>query len=204
MSARFCNIILSNDDRTPLFREDEEGGELSVLSLQNRKTLFAALLICSILLTVWFAAAALPFFAFIFAASSIALLIIFGRIARLLQVVRLIRENQILAVPAAWLQENDPGCTCTEESIVSTFGAIIGSRVFQWGQGGLGGSRLLDIAIDRKAITLTFGTKAKIAKLTLLHGLTESEAAMQLQEKFNFETGVKAKLTGWSLTDPPR
>ena len=85
-----------------------------------------------------------------------------------------------------------------------TAALLIGSRVFQWGQGGLGGNRLLDIAIDRKAITLTFGTKAKTAKLTLLHGLTESKAIMQLQDKFIFETGVKAKLTGWSLTDPPR
>ena len=108
-----------------------------MLSLQNRKTLFAALLICSILLTGWFVATALPFFAFIFAACSIALVIIFGRTTRLLQVVRLIRENRIPAVPAAWLQEKDFGHTCIEGIIVSTFGAIIGSRVVQWGQGGL-------------------------------------------------------------------
>lgn len=140
MSAKFCNVILSNDDRTPLFREDEEGGKLSVLSLQNRKTLFAALLICSILLTGWFAATTHPFFAFIFAACSIALLIIFGQTARLLRAVKLIRENRIPAVPAAWLQEKGFDHTCIEGIIVSTFGAIIGSRVVQWGQGGFGGS----------------------------------------------------------------
>ena len=167
-----------------------------MLSLQNRKTLFAALLICSILLTGWFVATALPFFAFIFAACSIALVIIFGRTTRLLQVVRLIRENRIPAVPAAWLQEKGFGHTCIEGLIVSTFGAIIGS-VVQWGQGGLGGSRLLEIAIDRKSIILTFGTETKTAKLELLHGLTEIEAAVRLQDDFMFETGVKARLT-WS------
>lgn len=168
-----------------------------VLTLQTRRNLLAVLLICSVLLTGWFAAAKLPSFALLFAAVSIALLIIFRQTARLLRAVKLIRENRILAVPAAWLQEKGFGHTCIEGLIVSTFGAIIGSKVVQWGQGGLGGSRLLEIAIDRKSIILTFGTETKTAKLELLHGLTEIEAAVRLQDDFMFETGVKARLT-WS------
>jgi hypothetical protein len=65
------------------------------------------------------------------------------------------------------------------------------------GAGRSGGSRLLEITIDRKSIILTFGTETKTAKLELLHGLTEIEAAVRLQNDFMFETGVKAKTT-WS------
>lgn len=168
-----------------------------MLSLQNRKTLFAALLICSILLTGWFAATALPLFC-------IYLCRLQYRPGDHFWAYRTLAPGG----------QTDPG----ESYSCNARGMAAGERFrphlhrgdhrihlrcdhrFQggpMGAGRSGGSRLLEITIDRKSIILTFGTEAKTAKLELLHGLTEIEAAVRLQDDFMFETGVKAKTT-WS------
>jgi hypothetical protein len=47
----------------------------------------------------------------------------------------------------------------TEETVVSTFGMLIGSRIYRWGLDGVHGVRLSAVQIDKERMYLTFGDK---------------------------------------------
>jgi hypothetical protein len=47
----------------------------------------------------------------------------------------------------------------TEETVVSTFGMLIGSRIYRWGLDGVPGARLRAVQIDQERMILTFGDK---------------------------------------------
>ncbi|MDD2427770.1 MAG: hypothetical protein PHR78_06535 [Eubacteriales bacterium] len=167
-------------------------------SIRKRRNLYALLLSVSILLALLLGAIISRQAALFFAAASLITLFLLLRQSRLCSDAGLIRDNRILQVPAALISiENSHTKRPCEETIVSTFGILIGSDIYRWGLKGIHGIRLHSVEIDRERMHLTFGDKSQIMNLDLLHGLTRKEAVQDAAEKLWRETGVRADISGW-------
>ena len=120
------------------------------------------------------------------------------RESRRLHDATLIWDNPILVVPSAHIfmpgrqMEKD-----TAETVVSTFGILMGREIYRWGLDGVHGVRLHRARIDRERMYLTFGDAAQTMQVELLHGMTQKEAVLDAKEKLLRETGVEAEIIGW-------
>jgi hypothetical protein len=135
---------------------------------------------------------------FAFGAISLISLLLLVRQSRLLYGATLIWDNRILAVPSALISM--PGRQMkkdTEETVVSTFGILIGSEIYRWGLDGVHGVRLHTAHIDQERMYLTFGDAAQTMRVELLHGMTQKQAVLDAAQKLLHETGVTADITGW-------
>ncbi len=111
---------------------------------------------------------------------------------------RLICDNIILLVPSIVITENDSSpVQLTEENVLSTFGLLLGSRIYKWGCDGLHGIRLTAVKIDRSRFYVDFGDKGQTRQIEFLHGMTKQQAVLEVQEKLWQETGIRANLSGW-------
>ena len=120
------------------------------------------------------------------------------RQSRLLYDASLIRDNSILAVPSAVIfilgsKEKKE----VEETVVSTFGLQIGSKIYKWGRTGVDGVRLNTVDIDRTRIYLTFGDRTETMRIELLHGMADEQAVMEVKQRLWRETGVTTTISGW-------
>lgn len=167
-------------------------------AIEKRRNGYALLFATSICLAVWFGLNSLTEMVFIFAAASIILFRLLIRQNQLLYDARLIWDNCIFAVPFTVISTvNDKEKIDTQETIVSTFGILLSSKVYKWGSDGVRGVRLRTIKIDRVRINLTFGDGAKIMQVKLIHGMTNEQAVMEIKQKLWRETGVTAEISGW-------
>jgi len=131
-------------------------------------------------------------------AVSIVWFILFIRKNRLHNYAALIRDNCIFAVPSALISATDgTGQKHTEETVVSTFGIMIGEKIYRWGLDGVHGVRLSSIEINRQRMILIFGDTFRTIRIELLHGMTEKEQIIDVKQKFLHETGVAASICGW-------
>ncbi|WP_334105350.1 hypothetical protein [Muricomes intestini] len=111
---------------------------------------------------------------------------------------RLICDNIILLAPSIVMTEDDSSpVQVTEEIVLSTFGLLLGSRIYKWGCDGLQGIRLTAVKIDRSRFYVTFGDKGKTRQIEFLHGMTKRQDVLGVQEKLWQETGIRANLSGW-------
>lgn len=167
-------------------------------AIRKRHNGYAVLLAISLSLTVWFSMKPMAETALVFGAASIAMFLLLVRQSRLLYDASLIWDNRILAVPSVVVTT---ACSKehreTEETVVSTFGILIGSRIYKWGCNGVRGVRLNTIEIDRARIYLNFGDGAETTRVELLHGLTDEQAALEVKQRMWHETGVTARLSNW-------
>ncbi len=125
-------------------------------------------------------------------------LILFYRQNRLLYAARLICDNRILTVPSSIAKtENRLSKKTMEETVVSTFGLLLGNKVYQWGCDGICGIRLHEVWLDREHICLTFGVDGNKLHVELMHGMTDSQSILEITQKLWHETGVQAKVSGW-------
>ncbi|NLK87457.1 MAG: hypothetical protein GX279_08210 [Clostridiaceae bacterium] len=123
-------------------------------------------------------------------------LILLYRQGRLLSAAKLICDNPILTVPSSVITaENRAGERMTEETIVSTFGLLLGSKVYKWGCDGISGTRLQRVRLDRNHIWLTFGVDNEVLCIKLLHGITDKARVMEITQKLWRETGVQAEVS---------
>lgn len=158
----------------------------------------ALLFVVSICLTVWLATTSLLKAALAFGVVSLASLLFLVRQSRLLYEARLILDNRILAVPSANMSmagrqiKKDEG-----KIVVSTFGMLIGSKIYRWGLDGVHGARLNAVEIDKEHMYLTFGDADHTMKMELLHGMTQRQAVLEIAQKLWHETGVTAGISGW-------
>ena len=162
---------------------------------RNRYAIFLAVNIC---LAVWLAAKLMLEVVFAFGAISAISLMLLVRQSHLLNDAMLIWDNRILAVPSAHIFM--PGSQMkkyTEETVVSTFGILIGSEIYRWGLDGVHGVRLHTAHIDQERMYLTFGDAAQTMRVELLHGMTQKQAVLDASQKLCRETGVTAEITGW-------
>ena len=166
--------------------------------IRKRRNGYALLLAASICLTVWFGKAFMLEAVFAIGAISLISLLLLVRQSRLLYDATLIWDNRILVVPSALISM--PGSQMkkdTEETLVSTFGILIGSEIYRWGLDGLHGVRLHTAHIDKERMYLTFGDAAQTMRVELLHGMTGKQAVLDAAQKLWHETGVTADITGW-------
>ena len=159
---------------------------------------YALLLAASICLAVWFGVTSMLEVVFTFGAISLISLVLLVRQSRLLYDATLIWDNRILAVPSALISM--PGRQMkkdTEETVVSTFGILIGSEIYRWGLDGVHGVRLHTAHIDQERMYLTFGDATQTMRVELLHCMLHKQTVVEAAQKLWHETGVIADITGW-------
>jgi hypothetical protein len=174
------------------------GGLVQMKLIRKRRNGYALLFAASICLAVWLGATFMLEVVFSFGAISLISLLLLVRQSRLLYDATLIWDNRILAVPSALISM--PGRQMkkdTEETVVSTFGILIGSEIYRWGLDGVHGVRLHTAHIDQERMYLTFGDAAQTMRVDLLHGMTQKQAVLDAAQKLLRETGVTADITGW-------
>jgi len=167
-------------------------------AIRKRRKRYAVLCAVCVLLMLCFAAGHMREAALAFGVAGATLLILFIFQNRVASDAGLICDNPILRVPSAVL--SDLGCTknkTVDETVISTFGALVSGKVYKWGCDGLTGSRLKSIEVDRERISLTFGSRAKTLRLELLHGIDNVQKVAQVKENLLHETGVEAAVVGW-------
>ena len=166
--------------------------------IRKRRNGYALLFAASICLAVWLGMAFMLEAVFVFGAFSLISLVLLVRQSRLLYDATLIWDNRILAVPSALISM--PGHQMkkdAEETVVSTFGILIGSEIYRWGLDGVHGVRLHTAHIDQERMYLTFGDAAQTMRVDLLHGMTQKRVVLDAAQKLLRETGVTADITGW-------
>lgn len=166
--------------------------------IRKRHNRYALSLAASICLAVWLGVTSMLEVVFAFGAISLISLLLLVRQSRLLYDATLIWDNRILAVPSALISM--PGRQMkkdTEETVVSTFGILIGSEIYRWGLDGVHGVRLHTAHIDQERMYLTFGDAAQTMRVELLHGMTQKQALLDAAQKLLHETGVMAEISDW-------
>ncbi len=166
--------------------------------IRKQRNGFALFFIASICLAVWLGAAIMVEAACAIGAIAVVSFIFLVRQNRLLHDAVLIWDNRILVVSSAFISMvGHQGENNTEETVVSTFGMLIGSRVYRWGCDGVHGVRLNAVVIDKERMYLTFGDVAQTMRVELLHGMVEQQPVLDVMQKLWYETGVKASVSGW-------
>jgi hypothetical protein len=166
--------------------------------IRRRRNGFALLFAGSSILAAWLGTAFMLEAVFVIGAISAVSLLLLVRQSRLLHDAILIWDNRILAVPSALISLPDSQIKKdAEETVVSTFGILIGSDIYRWGLDGVHGARLRTAQIDTERMYLTFGDAAQTMRVELLHGMTEKQAVLDAAQKLFHETGVKADIAGW-------
>ncbi len=118
---------------------------------------------------------------------------------RLLHDASLICDNRIFSVPSAIItSSNSTNEKTREETVVSTFGLLLGNKVYRWGRDGVGGTRLREIKLGRKRVWLTFGTKNSMQRVELLHGIANRQDVLEITQRLWRETGIQADISDWS------
>jgi hypothetical protein len=176
----------------------DEGGTVQMKSIRKRRNGYALLFAAGICLAVWLGMAFMLKAVFVFGAISLIFLLLLVRESRRLYDATLIWDNRILAVPSALIStEGSLRQADTEETVISTFGMLIGSRIYRWGLDGVHGVRLSAVQIDKERMYLTFGDKDQTMRVELLHGMTQKQAVLDAAQKLLRETGVTAVVNGW-------
>lgn len=152
----------------------------------------------SICLTVWSGVTFKVAAALVSGAVGAISLLLLVKKNRLLHDARLLWDNRILAVPSALISVSGRQMKQdTGETVVSTFGILIGSEIFRWGLDGVKGVRLHTVHIDREWMSLTFGDASRTLRLELLHGIIQKRVVLDTAQKLLYETGVTAGISGW-------
>lgn len=167
-------------------------------AIKDRRNIYVVISVTAILLTVLFIVIQKP--AMVIACGSVSavvLLLLYWQ-SRLLNAAMVIYDSRILTVPSCVVtSETRPKQTQAEETIVSTFGLLLGNHVYQWGCEGVYGVRLREVQISKEHICLSFGDDDKILRVELLHGLCDRKSVMEIAQKIWRETRVRAEIRNW-------
>ena len=167
-------------------------------AIKDRRNLYAAFSVAVMLLTVLLIITQKTEAAITCVGLTAAALILLYRQSRLLVAAMVIYDSRILTVPSSVVtSENQPEQKQAEETIVSTFGLLIGNKVYRWGCDGVYGVRLREVQIDKEHICLTFGAEGEMLRVRLLHGLTDGQSITEIAQKIWHETGVRAGVSNW-------
>ena len=167
-------------------------------SIRKQRNGYALLFVAGICLAVWLGMEFMLEAVFVFGAISLIFLLLLVRQGRRLYDATLIWDNRILAVPSALIStEGSLRQADTEETVISTFGMLIGSRIYRWGLDGVHGVRLSAVQIDKERMYLTFGDKDQTMRVELLHGMLHKQMVVEAAQKLWHETGVQAEISDW-------
>jgi len=175
-----------------------KGMRIPMKAMRKRRDALALALLVALALAIWFLRRGKPEAALVLGFEIAALIAIFVSLSRRLRHARLILDTPILTVPSAVISEPESGRTMRlEETVVSTFGVLVGGRVYRWGCEGVHGARLSAIEIDRGLISLTFGGVQQSMRIDLPHGTSDREKVLDICRSLEYETGVAASVSGW-------
>ena len=167
-------------------------------AIKERRNIYAALSMAVILLTVLFIVMQNMEAAIACGGVTAAALILLYRQSRLCGAAMLIYDSRILTVPSSIVtSENRPIQKQAEETIVSTFGLLLGNKVYRWGCEGVYGVRLRNVRIGKEHICLYFGADNEMLHVELLHGLSNRQSVMEIARNIWHETGVQAEICDW-------
>lgn len=166
--------------------------------IRKKRNLYALLFLICISTTVLLSRTGIVEVIFLVAVISIISFLLLAKQNRLLHDAMLIRDNLILSVPFDTVSDssNKLNSNC-EETVISTFGILIGCEIYQWGLDGMDGTRLLSAQIDHEKIYLNFGDEAESMRVELLHGMHQKQEVDETVQKLWRETGVQAILCDW-------
>ena len=166
--------------------------------IRKRRNRYALSLAASICLAVWLGVTSMLEVVFAFGAISLISLLLLVRESRRLYDATLIWDNRILAVPSALiLIPSRQIKKDVQETVVSTFGILIGSEIYRWGLDGVHGVRLRTAHIDQERMVLTFGDATRTMRVELLHSITDRQSVDEVAQKLCHETGITADIIGW-------
>jgi hypothetical protein len=165
---------------------------------RKRRNVYTVLFVIGICISILFAVKDMAEAALILGVLDIIVFILLIRQNRLLYNASLILDNRILSVPSAVISiQGDKRKRDVEETVVSTFGIMMGDRIYKWGSDGVRGVQLRAMEIDREWIYLTFGDGIKTMRVELLHGIADKEEVMKMKQRLRRETGVELVVRGW-------
>ena len=167
-------------------------------AIEDRRNIYAAISVTVILLTVLFMVMHKMEVVIACGGATAAALFLLYRQSRLLNMARVIYDSRILTVPFSVVTtEKMSSQKLMEETIVSTFGLMLGSYIYQWGCDGIYGVRLREVHIDKEHICLTFGDEGEMLRVELLHGLSDRKSIVEITQKIWYETRVRAEIRDW-------
>lgn len=167
-------------------------------AIRKRRNGYAVLFAMGVFLTAWFSVKLMTETVFVFGTVSIAFLMLLVRQSCLLHEANLIWDNRILTVPSAVISmSGGKEKKDVDETVVSTFGILIGTKIYKWGMDGVRGVRLNAIEIDRSRIYLTFGDGVVTLQVELLHGMDNEQEVADVKQKLWRETGLESIVSGW-------
>ena len=167
-------------------------------AIKDKRNIYVVISVTTILLTVLFIV--IQKLAVVIACGGVSavVLLLLYRQSRLLNAAMVICDSRILTVPSSIVtSENQPEQKQEEETVVSTFGLLLGNKVYQWGCEGVYGVRLREVQIDKEHICLSFGADGEMLRVRLLHGLTDGQSVTEIAQKIWHETGVRAEISDW-------
>lgn len=167
-------------------------------SIRKRRNEYVLIFVISIGITVWLSMTSNLEFSFLVGVTSILSFLLLVKQIRLLHDAMLIWDNLILSVPLDIFSELNHRLNIDSgETVISTFGVLIGCEIYKWGLEGIDGVRLLSAQFDLEKIYLTFGDEAQTMQVELIHGIHRKQAIEEAVQKLWHETGVKAKICDW-------
>ncbi|NCB52336.1 MAG: hypothetical protein EOM54_10700 [Clostridia bacterium] len=167
-------------------------------SIKKERNIYAAIFVAVILLTMLLLATQKTEMAIACGGLTVVALILLHRKSQLLGAAMVIYDSRILTVPSAVVtSDNQPNPKQAEETIVSTFGLLLGNKVYRWGCEGVYGVRLQKVRIDKEHICLSFGDDGEMRRVELLHGLRDKQSVTEITQKLWHETGVQAEINDW-------
>lgn len=171
-------------------------------SIRKRRNVIALLNIVLFIVTLWFAIKLMLDAVLIFGIANFILFVSLIKQNKKYHNAKLIYDNCILAIPLATIiPKQSSQEVILEESVISTFGVMIGSRIYMWGIKGVWGVKLSSIEIKHKHICFEFGNKTEITKIELLHGMTDVRIASDIRQRLRYETGVMATISDWEAPE---
>ncbi len=173
----------------------------AVKAKTKTRRMCAAFCAVDMLLATLFLVARKPGLAAACVVCAVAGLVFLFRQSRLAYWAALIYENRLLVIPTAIVTRSNGAARQTEETVVSTFGLLLGNKIYLWGRYRAKGPRLREAAVDKTHLCLRFGVGDETQCARLLHGMTDRQDIKAFAEKMKFETGVKASIDGWE--NPP-
>lgn len=171
---------------------------MQVKAIRRQRNYTAIFFILSLFPAVWFVIMKKTEAAIVIGAAGLVFLILLICKIRLLKDATLIWDNRIIVVPSTLISATDSTEeNHAEETVVSTFVILVGTKIYRWGLNGVQGVRLSKIEIDNHRMILSVGDGARSRRIEILHGITDPEEILEVKRKFWHETGVSASLNGW-------
>ncbi len=167
-----------------------------VQAMKRSRKYYAALFAAGILFTAYFMFVMQRTAAAVCGVLAVAAMVLLWRKSRLIYWAKVICDSKLLIVPTSVVTGHG-GDHQRSETIVGTFGLLLGSQVYTWGCDGHHGVRLREVEIDGTRLRLRFGTDDELLCVEMLHGMTDVISVREFAEKIHYDTGVHAQITDW-------